>query len=364
MTTVAEPATTEPGATEPEAAAQRGFDPEQALRGILRWVVAVAGALAVFGIFLRSKGVSPWSAYPDMFRWVRTGNSPKEILIKATPIGLAALAVCGPARAGLLNVGGEGQLVVGAVGAAGVSLSLGAHLPGPVVIVLMAIAAMLSGAAWAGLAAFGRLAFGISEAVSTLLLNYLAINLMAFLVYDRWKDRHGSGQPTSRALATNERLPHIWGRVHVGFLLLVIATVGLWIVFRTTRWGFVLRVVGGNAEAGRRAGLRVNVAIVSAMLIGGALAGLGGFAHYAGVEFKLRQGIVTNYGYVAFLASWLARHKPVRVAAAAVLLSAISIAGDSLQIESSLPAASVNVLMAVLLLAVFGWTSGTRKAAA
>jgi simple sugar transport system permease protein len=92
------------------------------------------------------------------------------------------------------------------------------------------------------------------------------------------------------------------------------------------------------------------------MLVGGALAGLGGVVQLAGAEFKLRQGFLLTYGYVGFLASWLARHKPINVAIAAVVLAAISITGDSLQIDSSLPAATVNVLMALVLLAVFGWT--------
>jgi simple sugar transport system permease protein len=119
-------------------------------------------------------------------------------------------------------------------------------------------------------------------------------------------------------------------------------------------------VVGGNTEAARRAGLRVGLLLVTAMATGGALAGLGGAVQLAGAEFKLRPGFCLTYGYVGFLASWLARHKPIRVAVAAVVLSAIAVAGDSLQIDAGLPAASVNVLMALVLLAAFGWGQGFR----
>jgi simple sugar transport system permease protein len=121
-------------------------------------------------------------------------------------------------------------------------------------------------------------------------------------------------------------------------------------------------VVGGNREAARRAGLSVGLLLLSAMLVGGALAGLGGFTQLAGAEFKLRPGFIATYGYIGFLASWLARHKPIQVAVAAVALSAISISGDSLQIDSQLPAATVNILMALVLLAVFGWTDRKAKA--
>jgi simple sugar transport system permease protein len=99
------------------------------------------------------------------------------------------------------------------------------------------------------------------------------------------------------------------------------------------------------------------------MVLGGALAGLGGAAHLLGTEFKLRSGFLMTYGYIAFLASWLARHDPLKVALAALLLAALSISGDSLQIDSQLPAATVNILMALVLLAVFGF-SAKRKAAA
>jgi simple sugar transport system permease protein len=224
----------------------------------------------------------------------------------------------------------------------------------------MVLAAALAGAAWAGLAAMLRQFVGISEAVTTLLLNYIALDLMFFLIYDRWKDRSGSGQPTTRALPVDERLSLLFGRVHVGILLAIGAALLIGLIFKVTSWGFRLRVVGGNAEAARRSGLKVGALLISAMAVGGALAGLGGLTQLAGAEFKLRSGFVAGYGYIGFLASWLGRHRPAYVVLSAVVLSAIVIGGDSLQIDSKLPAASVNVLMAVTLLMVFGF--GRKKA--
>jgi simple sugar transport system permease protein len=210
---------------------------------------------------------------------------------------------------------------------------------------------------WSAIAAGLRLLVGINEAVTTLLLNYLAINVMLFLIYDRWKDRNGSGQPATRPLPVGERFPLLGSsKVHDGLILAIVATGVVFWLLRSTRWGFRLRVVGGNPEAARRAGIRVGFTMLSAMAVGGALAGLGGVAQLAGAEFKLRPGFLLTYGYVGFLASWLAKHKPVNVAIAAVALAAISVSGDSLQLDSALPAATVNVLMALVLLAVFGWT--------
>ena len=104
--------------------------------------------------------------------------------------------------------------------------------------------------------------------------------------------------------------------------------------------------------------------LLGAMLLGGALAGLGGVTQLAGAEFKLRPGFLATYGYIGFLASWLARHDPAKVAVSALLLGAISISGDSLQIDSHLPAATVNILMALVLIAVFGFASKRQKAVA
>lgn len=325
-------------------------------QSLVRVLSGVVAALVVFALFLLVKGANPISAYADIIRSTFLDTTSwTDIAIRACPLVLAALAVCVPARAGLVNVGGEGQLLAGGIGAAGVALALDGRLVSGPTLVLMGIGAALGGAALAGIAVALRLWVGINEAVSTLLLNYIALNVQRFLIFDRWKDRNGSGQPATRSLSAAERLPLIGsGRLHGGILIAIAAVALIALLFSRTRWGFRLRVVGGNAEAARRAGMSVRRLLAGSMLVGGALAGLGGFAQLAGAEFTLRLGFVATFGYIAFLASWLGRHRPVAVAFSATLLAALAVAGDSLQIDSRLPAASVNILMALLLLGAFG----------
>jgi general nucleoside transport system permease protein len=335
---------------------------QRSARG-LQVVAAFLGALTLFAVLMLLKGVNPIVAYSDMV--VSTLGDPSQIagiLVRATPIILGALAVSIPARAGLINVGGEGQLIIGGVCAMGMSLLLNGRANGPISLLLMALAAAVGGGMWAGLAAILRLHLGIAESVSTLLLNYIALDAMYFLIYDKWKDRAGSGQPATRPLANQEHLP-LWAntRVHLGLAIAVFAGLIVYGSFKKTTWGFRLRVVGGNSEAARRAGFHVSTLITSAMFTGGMLAGLGGFTQLAGAEFKLRSGFLAGYGYIAFLASWLARHRPIGVVVACIVLSTIAISGDSLQLDAQLPAASVNVLMALVLLGVFGFRK-TRKA--
>lgn len=331
----------------------------------IRWLGAVTVPLGVFAVLAALKGASPLGMYSDMLSAIFTQNSLAEVLVKLTPVLFAALAVAVPARAGLVNVGGEGQLVIGAVGAYGSTLLIGDSVPGPLVVLAMVMSAAIAGAAWSGIAAVFKRNVGINEAVTTLLLNYIAIDVMSYLIYDRWKDTKGSGQPVSRALPADERLGRVaYDRVHLGLVLALGAFILVVVVFRYTSFGFRLRVVGGNPEAARRAGYNVAALTIVAMCIGGALAGIGGMTQLAGVEYKLRQGLVVQLGYIGYLASWLARHRPTPLVGAAALLSVVAIGGDSLQIDSSLPAASVNILMALVLLGVFGFGRATSPKAA
>ncbi|GLW24805.1 ABC transporter permease [Microbispora triticiradicis] len=344
--------------TRPAVADRTASPVRTALRTAARWIGALAGAVALFAVLLLAKGVDPVAALTGMVAQAFTGPSLEQIVIKATPLVLGAMAVVLPARAGLTNVGGEGQILIGAVAGAGVGLSV----PGPAALPLMLLAGAAGGALWAGVAAAMRLVVGVNEAVTTLLLNYVALDVMLYLIYEPWKDPHGSGQPATRPLEIVQRMPLVSGTaVHMGIVVALLVAVAVWLVLRGTSFGFHLSVVGGNPEAARRAGLPVARLILAAMLLGGAFAGLAGAVHLAGVEFKLRPGLTTNIGYIAFLAAWLARHRPLPAVGAALLLAAVTVAGDSLQLDSGLPAATVNVLMGLVLLAVLGWSRHARR---
>ncbi|MCU1689010.1 MAG: inner-rane translocator [Jatrophihabitantaceae bacterium] len=345
----------------PEApASDRGARLAQAT---VRWIAALGGAFLIFSALLISKNANPLTVYTDA--WNSTfarQQSIEDIVIKMAPFVLAALAVVVPARAGMANVGGEGQVIIGAVAACGTAMAVGDALPGVTVMVLMMLAGMVAGAMWAGIAGAMRLLLKVNEAVTTLLLNYVALDVLLFLIYQPWR-ADPTGQPATKELQTAAKLPLLAGTtVNVGIVIAVIAVVLVWIALSFTTWGFSLSVVGGNAEAARRAGLPVAKLLLSALLVGGALAGLAGMVHFAGVEYKLRPGFGAQIGYTAFLASWLARHKPIPVLLACFVFAALTVAGDSLQLDAGLPAATVNILTGLILIAVLGWTTSTRKA--
>jgi len=337
---------------------------ERALRTTARWVLCFAAALAVFGIFLLFRGVNPIEAYQAMFTaFAGDSNAIGETIVQTTPFLLAALAVALPARAGQFNIGGEGQLLLGAIFALGMANLLANQYSPMMQLVLMALAGMLGGALWAGIPALLKRYTATSEAITSLLMNYIATLVLAWLVYGGWKDASSLGFPQSRSLELDERFPVIWGaRVHAGVLIPVIAAVIVWAVIKYTPWGFRLRVVGGNAEAARRAGFRVGAISMGAMLAGGALAGLAGMVELSGVEGQLRPSMLVGYGFVGFLASWLVKHEPLKIIGSAFLMGALFVGANGLKSSAGVSGAAVYVLMAVLLLAILGWSQKKKVA--
>ncbi len=322
------------------------------LRAVL---LALVLALAIFAGLLLLLGKDPLATYAAMYRGT-LGDSYGwgEIVVKMIPFILCALAAAIPAKVGLVNVGAEGQLYMGAWLATGLALVLG-DLPSLILIPLLIAAGCLGGAAWAGLVAVMRTRAGLNETIASLLLNYVAILTIDYFVHGPWKDRSGMNWPYTAEFSENARLLTFGGsRISVG-ILLALAAVGLyyWLMNRT-RWGYQMRVVGGNPEAARRSGLPINRYIIVAMLLGGAMAGLYGMIEVTAIQGRLRGGIGQGYGYIGFLVAWLAVHAPFRIVVMAALLAILSVGGDVIQISAGLPSSSINILMALILFFVLG----------
>ncbi len=327
------------------------------MRAVVRWAVLIAATLAIFCAFLVAKGAAPGEVLRSMWDTaLGTPDSAGETLIRATPLLLAALAAAVPARAGLFNLGGEGQLLMGAIGAIAVANVLDGGAPTVVTLTAMALGGAALGALWAAIPAVLKVVTKTNEAIASLLLNYIAGLVVTWLCFEPWKDPVSLGQAYSRELTGPERFPVIWGqRVHPGIFVGLFAAVALWLILNHTTWGFKLRVLGGNPSAARRAGLAVGGLSVAAMVVGGAMAGLGGMIEVAGTEGRLRPDLLAGFGFIGFLASWLAKHDPLRAIGASVVLGAIAVGGSGLKITAGLSGGAVNILMALVLFAVLGW---------
>lgn len=315
-------------------------------------VGAFIGSLVLFAIIAALKGANPLDVFHTMIDSVTSTSSLQQDLVLAVPIALGALAVAIPARAGLVNVGGEGQIIIGMVAGGGIGLHLGKDLPGALSWILMCLGGIVAGGIWAGISGLLRTLLNASEAVTTLLMNFLAADVMLYLILGPWREST-AGQTQSAELPHKEQLPEIPGtHMHIGVLVAVGATALAWFVLQRTPWGFALRVVGGNGEAARRAGLKVKGLLVSSMLVGGGFAGLGGALHVAGVEHQLRPDMTATYGYIAFLASFLGRGNPILAVVAAFVFSAITLSGPNLQyLDGGLQGTIVNALLAIVVAA-------------
>ncbi len=328
-------------------------------------ILTYIGSFFLFGLVALARGANPFGVFGAMLQSsVLNVGSIEQVILRAVPISLAALAVAVPARAGLVNVGGEGQLIMGAVAATGIGVAIGASVPGPIAWVAMAVAGAIAGAIWAGISGVLRTKMGANEAVTTLLMNFVANDVMLYLIYQPWRDKFSSGQPQSQPLAQSAQLPALFGsQLNLGVVIALVLAVVTWYLIRKSHWGFALRVVGGNQEAARRAGLPINKLLISSMLVGGSLAGLGGMLNLAGLEYQLVPGITASFGYVAFLASWLGRHDPIKVVVASLVFSAIALSGNGIQLGFGLDGSIVDVLLALIVMAPL-FLSKTRKAAA
>ena len=345
-------------------ALRQAFIGPAALRGLLRWTVGLLIGFGGFGLFVALVGNSPIHALSEMWRAAFGSQlGLAEVAVAAAPTILCALAVAVPAKAGLWNLGGQGQFVFGVMGATLVSQWLDAGTPPWIAVPMIGLGGALAGALWAGVPAVLRVAVGLNEAISSLLLGYVAIRVLQYAVHGPWKDAASLGFPQARPFPDSHRLPGLGvGRLHAGVIVAVVAAIAVGLLISRTRWGFDLRVVGGNNEAARRAGLPVKRLIATSMMVGGGLAGVAGMVQLAGAEFQARPEIAGLYGFLGFLVSWLSGHSPGWIVVAGLAIGAITVGGDGLQIGAGLPGASVNILMALLLLSVLGRRGRLRGA--
>ena len=205
--------------------------------------------------------------------------------------------------------------------------------------------------------------FNLNEAISTLLLNYVAIQLVNYFVFGPWRDPAAFNWPFTADFPAAAIPPAFWaGRVHAGLVLVPLVLVAFFALFRYTRVGYEMRAVGGNALAAARTGIPTGRYLFWSIVVGGAIAGLAGMAEVTAIQGRLRPGISIGYGFIGFLASWLGGHRPLGVLLASVLFSVLVVGGDSLQISAGLPGSSVNILMALMLFALLGGRRNTATA--
>lgn len=287
-------------------------------------LASVALAFAIVTILLILLGKNPSLAFQVMWKGAfGSSYSFFETVVKATPLMLAGLGVGIASKAKLWNIGGDGQIAMGAFAASGVALFF-PQLPKPLMITAMIIVGFLAGGTWAMIAALPRAFLGINEIITTMMFNFIASFWIAYLVQGPWKDPYLVAFPFSATFSNSAILPTFGGtRIHLGLVFALISSLLISLLLNRTRWGFELRVIGSSKSAAKYAGMKVTRNILLVMLLSGGLAGLAGMAEVTGIFHRLQSGIAAGVGFSAFIVIFLARGNPFGIILTSILLGAL-----------------------------------------
>jgi len=315
--------------------------------------LALAGSLVLFGIFVALFGKNPLDLYFYMYQGAfGTWFSWQNTLIRAAPLVLTALCTALPAQLGMVIIGGEGALLMGALAATSAALVM-PWAPPLVVDLAMAVAGMVGGGLWIMLAGAMRHYRGVNETISSLLLVYIAVAVLNFLVEGPMRDPSSLNKPSTYSIGDANMIGSIPGtEVHWGFLFGIIAAVLSYILIYHTVFGFAARVAGGNIRAAKVVGLGVGKLILVTCFLAGAAAGLAGMFEVAAVQGRANANLAAGYGFAGILVAFLARQNPLAVIPVAILLGGIGASGGLLQRRLGLPDASVLVLQGTIFVVV------------
>lgn len=331
-------------------------------KGLVTALLAVGFALLAGALVFISQGVAPMHAYQVMISGaLGSMNGLAEVGVKMIPLTLTGLSVALAATMLLWNIGAEGQFVWGAIGAGWGALYLSPHLPASLVLPACLLLGAAAGAMWAMIPAALKVQYGVSEILTTLLLNYVAIIFMEHLYFGPWRDPMGFGFPGTPIFPDAAWLPRLGRtRLHMGALVAVLATVCLHYLLSKTKWGYGIRVTGHSPRAARYGGINATRQTFTVMALAGALAGLAGMGEVCGIHYVIREGINPGYGYDGIIVACLAGLRPALVPAYAAVLGTFLIGADRLQSVMQLPSSIGLVLEGSLLLGLLAAEAVTR----
>lgn len=330
---------------------QRADTRQKILNVVVRYLLLILLALLLFGLIVMISGKDPFQAYKDMFTFtLGTTYGFSEVIVTMIPILITALAVAVPWRVGLINIGGEGQLYIGAAFATWAALTF-QNLPAWILLPLMMLLGMLGGALWAFIPGYLRAIGLVNETIVTLLLNPVGNMIVGFLIFSFWRSPMDAAKTSIFVPAA--LLPTFFGtRVHLGLVIGLVLLALYWFVMKYTRWGLEMRAIGGNPQAARRNGIPLKGYSIIIMCIGGAIAGLAGMVMVSGFFHFLSHNFSRNVGFMGFLISWLAGAQPIGILLMSFVVAIILTGGTLLQLTIDLPYAVINILLAFTLFVV------------
>ena len=335
--------------------------PSMILR-VMAPIVAVIISLLFCSILIIWSGASPIQAFALLLKGsLGSTFALSETLTRTTPLIFTGLAAAMAFRAKLWNIGGEGQLYIGACMATFLGCGM-IDLPTWLMIPILFIGGGLAG----GLLLLGptllKNKIGVDEVVTTLLLNFIVLLFVNWLVFGPWKDPMAMGWPQATPIVDSGVLPQLIPRtrLHIGFIIALFCSVCCWVVVRFTSWGYEIRAVGHNPQASRFCGIPVNRVIIRTALISGGLAGFAGVSELCGLKGYLTLDLSPGFGYSGIIVAMLASLHPIGVVLSALFVAIISIGADSMSRSLNISNYIADVATATSLLAVIASMLFTR----
>ena len=313
--------------------------------------MAIVMAFVIGGIFLQANGKDALHAYQILFeRGLLDSDGLTETFKKMAPMLIVSAGLLIALRASVWNIGIDGQFMVGALLAGVAGAHLAGNVPNPVMWLVAAIAGIIGGLLWALIPALLMVKFSLNEIITTLMMNYVAVNVCAWLVKGPFKDPDRVA-PQTKQIPLDDRLPFIPGtEVHIGLIVGLICVVVVAILFRSTVYGFCIDVVGRNRKAAIHAGLPVGRLTGSALVLSGAFAGLAGANDVLGIQGLFKANWDPGYGFTAFALVYLARLNSLLIIPFAFFFSFLLVGGDSMPRRADVPTYFVEMLEGLMLI--------------
>jgi ABC-type uncharacterized transport system permease subunit len=317
------------------------------------YLLAIVASFLAAGIFIGAMGFNLPKAYATiLFTSFRSPNSFVQTILKFVPLLLQALAFTIPLSAGKFNIGGEGQLIFGAIGATAVGILL-SDLPLPLLLPLVLLAGILFGGFWAAIPAWLLYKFNINEILTTVMMNFISFSFIDYVATEIWRDPM-AGHPTTIPIGAGGELPLLISKppLHSGIILVIVIAVAVYIYTNRTSAGYELVATGSNPRASQVYGINTRLMFLLSLIMGGALAGLSGAVEVAGVQHRLIEGLQSNYLLLGIIIGLVAKGNNLAVPFVAFFIAVLEVGASAMQRTMMIPGEMIFIVEALILLFV------------
>ncbi|MDM8533708.1 ABC transporter permease [Clostridiaceae bacterium HSG29] len=314
---------------------------------------AIVLAFIFSGLFILLLGHNPVNVYISMFDGAFGSlYRLKETIIITIPLVITSIGIMIAFKMKFWNIGGEGQILMGAFGATVFALNM-PELPKVALLSLMLISGFISGGLWALIPAIFKVKFGTNETIITLMLNYIAIKWITHLQYGPMRDPNALGFPKIANFSNNAILPSLFG-VHIGWIFAVIIVIAISIFMKKSKWGYKISVIGESVDTARYAGININRVMLFSMFLSGGICGIAGMIEASAVNQTLNYSISAGYGFTAIITTWLSGLMPSIIIPVSLLFGGLVKGGNFIQTAFLIPKAAAQILQSMILFFAIG----------